>query len=75
MELKKLYESMLLEKEGQRRQGTYAFYKAKGQKVLEYFKEKGITTLERLTYDEVNRFLIYLRKERGFIRKDRSGPF
>ena len=24
MELKKLYESMLLEKEGQRRQGTYA---------------------------------------------------
>ena len=30
---------MLLEKEGQRREDTYAFYKAKGKKVLEYFKE------------------------------------
>ena len=40
MELKKLYESMLLEKEGQRREGTYAFYKAKGKKVLESFVEE-----------------------------------
>ena len=63
MELKKLYESMLLEKEGQRREGTYNFYRAKGKKVLEYFASIGITKLEQLTYDEVNRFLIHLRKE------------
>lgn len=69
MELKKLYESMLLEKEGQRREGTYNFYKAKGKKVLEYFAGVGITKLEQLTYDDVNHFLIHLRKERLFSEK------
>ena len=69
MELKKLYESMLLEKEGQRREGTHAFYKAKGKKVLEYFENKGITTLEQLTYDEVNRFLIDLKKVKKLSEK------
>ena len=69
MELKKLYESMLLEKEGQRREGTYAFYKAKGKKVLEYFENKGISTLEQLTYDEVNRFLIDLKKVKKLSEK------
>ena len=69
MELKKLYESMLLEKEGQRREGTHAFYQAKGKKVLEYFENKGITTIEQLSYDEVNRFLIHLRKDRKLSEK------
>lgn len=60
---------MLLEKEGQRREGTYAFYKAKGKKVLEYFENKGISTLEQLTYDEVNRFLIDLKKVKKLSEK------
>lgn len=53
---------MLLEKEGQRRENTVEFYKKHGKKVLEYFTEIGITRLEQLTYDDANRFLIYLRK-------------
>lgn len=53
---------MLLEKEGQRRENTVEFYKKHGRKVLEYFDSVGITKLEQLTYDEANRFLIYLRK-------------
>lgn len=69
MELKKLYESMLLEKEGQRREGTYAFYQSKGKKVLEYFASIGITKLEQLTYDETNRFLIHLRKIKAYSEK------
>lgn len=60
---------MLLEKEGQRREGTYNFYKAKGKKVLEYFASVGITKLEQLTYDDVNHFLIHLRKERVYSEK------
>lgn len=43
MELKKLYESMLLEKGGQRREGTHIFYQSKGKKVIEYFESIGIT--------------------------------
>lgn len=60
---------MLLEKEGQRREGTHAFYQAKGKKVLEYFENKGISTLDQLTYDEVNRFLIDLKKVKKLSEK------